>query len=226
MQPTSNRPGQRPANHYLEDNERRQTRRDRVVLHLIIGALCVILPPVGLVCAWRSERVNALARGALTVCALAASTLICVTILRLTSTSDVIRPVPVVPVAYGYDKSTIKATPEPVTVYSAPADEEDYPPVTSYTVTYANGEVQNVGDQTTGEETVTAVETPDDAESQFPVDPATYVTLVYAVTNNATYFHTQQICDLQNNSRILTLDEALAEGLRPCEKCAQQYIGH
>ena len=61
--------------------------------------------------------------------------------------------------------------------------------------------------------------TVEDLSGGMPVDPASYVTIVYAVTNNATKYHNLQVCDYQTNSRVLTLDEAIAEGLQPCEKC-------
>ena len=60
--------------------------------------------------------------------------------------------------------------------------------------------------------------------TQEPVsaDPAslTAESTVYAVTNNASSYHMLQICDMQENHRMLTLAEAVAEGLLPCEKGA------
>ena len=44
--------------------------------------------------------------------------------------------------------------------------------------------------------------------------------IVFAVTNNASSYHLYEICDFQENRRALTLAQALAEGLTPCEKCA------
>ena len=54
---------------------------------------------------------------------------------------------------------------------------------------------------------------------ELPMDPTTQVTIVYAVTNNAQYYHKQEVCDMQTNSRRLLLQDAIAEGLQPCSKC-------
>ena len=94
-------------------------------------------------------------------------------------------------------QTDIGILPEPVVVYNTEPETE-----TVFTVTYGDG---TVDDLTGG--------------SALPVDPASYVTIVYAVTNNATKYHNLQVCDMQTNSRILTLEEAIAEGLQPCEKC-------
>ena len=219
MQSSSNRPGQRPTNRYIEDNQQRSQRRDRRLLNIIVGALCLILPPVGLFIAWKSDRIQTIARMGLTLVALFGSTVIFTIVLNATMTHDAIRPVPVVPGYAGYDVAAAEPTPEPVDLYTFPEEDTASQESETFVVTYGDGSSENLGgdDQTaqTGEATT---------DQEKPLDPLTYTTVVYAVTNNATYFHTQQVCDYQTNSRILTLDEARAEGLLPCEKCAQQYI--
>lgn len=198
MQQQKNQSGQRlQVNSYLELNREREEKRDKRLATGLMAALSVVVPPAGLLAVWRSKRLNAPVRIGLSVAALLSMTFICWLWLRGGQTDIGILPVPVVPAYAGYDTAAVEATPEPVVVYNTEPETE-----TVFTVTYGDG---TVDDLTGG--------------SALPVDPASYVTIVYAVTNNATKYHNLQVCDMQTNSRILTLEEAIAEGLQPCEKC-------
>ena len=44
-------------------------------------------------------------------------------------------------------------------------------------------------------------------------------TIVYAVYNHATRYHSQMICGTQSNGRALTVQEAMMEALSPCPDC-------
>ena len=194
----SNTSGQRiRANSYLEKNREREDRENRLRVLFMVACLTVLLPPLGLLLVWRSRRVNAMARIVLSMAGMASMTIIFSVLLNSGGTDPGILPVPVVPDYAGYD-STVSA----VSVPNEPQPADD----TGYTVTYGDGTVDMVG-------------------GELPTDPALDVTLVYAVTNNATYYHAQQVCDLQTNSRVLTLDDAIAEGLLPCPKCAADPAG-
>jgi|GEM_PF-6516615 len=197
MQEQKNRSGQRlQMNSYLEHNRVREERRDRRMATGLMAALSALLPPLGLLSVWRSKRLSAPMRIALSLVALFSMTLICWVWLRTGRVDMGIRPVPVVPLYDGYDLTASRATAEPVDVYVAPPENPG-----GFTITYGDGTVDDLNG------------------GALPVDPASYVTIVYAVTNNATKYHSQPVCELQTNSRVLTLDEAVAEGLQPCEKC-------
>ena len=101
------------------------------------------------------------------------------------------------PAYAGYDVAAIEPTPAPVEVVNVMPEAPS-----TFTVTYGDGTV----DDLTG-------------TGSMPVDPATYVTIVYAQAENATLYHSNEICDYVSYPRVLTLDEAVAEGLQPCEKC-------
>ena len=198
MQEQKNRSGQRlQVNSYLELNRERADRRDRRVATGLMAALAVLVPPAGLLAGWRSSRLTAPARAGLSLAALASMTLMFWLWMSAGRVDIGILPVPVVPAYAGYDAATAVATAEPVQVYYDVQDTENV-----FTVTYSDGTVDDLNGGGT-----------------LPVDPASYVTIVYAVTNNATKYHNLPVCDYQTNGRILTLDEAIAEGLQPCEKC-------
>ncbi|MBR3504190.1 MAG: hypothetical protein IKO07_08085 [Clostridia bacterium] len=160
-------------------------------------ALCVALPPLGLLLAWHSKRMEAPTRIALSLAGLASMTLIGWLWMRSGQVDLGLLPVPVVPMYAGYDAAAIEPTPVPVEVVNVMPNAPS-----TYTVTYGDGTVEDLN-----------------ASGSLPVDPATYVTIVYAQAENAVLYHSQSICDYVNYPRILTLDEAVAEGLRPCEKC-------
>ncbi len=201
MQTQKNQSGQRiQKNSYLERNRVQEEKRDRRLLLALLTALSVIVPPVGVFCTWRSGRAGTYARIGLSLAALVSMTFFCWLWMRSGSVDIGILPVPIVPAYAGYDVNSTPATPEPVEVFIPPEDQQG-----ALTVTYGDGTVE-------------------DLSGGLPLDPTSYVTIVYAVTENAMRFHTQPVCDYQTNGRVLTLDEALAEGLQPCEKCAQQYI--
>jgi len=198
MQEQKNRSGQRlQVNSYLETNRLREEKRDRAAATGVMAALSVLVPPAGLLAVWRSRRLIAPVRIGLSMVALMSMTLIFWLWMRSGRADVGIRPVPVVPEYAGYDPMAVVATAAPVEVYNSVPETESV-----FTVTYGDGTVDDLN-----------------GGGSLPIDPASYVTIVYAVTNNATKYHSLPVCDYQTNSRILTLDEAIAEGLQPCEKC-------
>ena len=200
MQSQKNRSGQRiQLNSYLEKNREREEKRSRLVASGILAGLSLILPPLGLLLVWHSRRLEAPVRIGLSLVALTAMTLVGWLWMRSNITDTTLMPVPVVPMYAGYDVAATEPTAVPVQVYNAVPDEQPQ----TFTVTYGDGTVEDL----TG------------GESGFPVDPAAYVTIVYAQAENATRYHSQQVCDYVTNARVLTLDDAIAEGLQPCEKC-------
>lgn len=190
------RPNARRAgeNSYISHSKAREAQRksgESLIVHLF---LCIVLPPVGLLLAWHSRHLNTLSRAAASLCALAVLTGAFV-LLGGSESSAAILPAPQTPELPGYGNAAQTAEPD---IY---VDGQDS--VGGYQITYGDG---------TTEETLTQ-------DGELPVDPLSQVTIVYAVTNNAQYYHSQEICDMQTNSRRLILEDAISEGLKPCEKC-------
>ena len=201
-----NRSGQRiQHNSYLEKNREREEKRSRRMAVIVTAVLCVVLPPLGLLLAWHSRRMDAPVRIALSLAGLATMTLAGWLWMRSGQVDLGLMPVPIVPMYAGYDVAAIEPTPVPVEVVNvSPVNAPS-----TFTVTYGDGTVDdltNPGGLIVG-------------EGGLPVDPATYVTIVYAQVENATLYHSQEVCDYVTYPRVLTLDEAVAEGLQPCEKC-------
>ncbi len=172
---------------YTARYEQEQMRRSLMLL----SALCLLVPPVGVILVWRAKKIDIRLRGALSALGLVSMTLIFILLMRPTEAVSTIQPIPVTPVQAGYGAAATD-------VYIAP-------PVT-------NVPAQPNADFFGGEPT----------QEPVSADPAslTAESTVYAVTNNASSYHMLQICDMQENHRMLTLAEAVAEGLLPCEKCA------
>lgn len=199
MQSQKNRSGQRiQLNSYLEQNREREEKRSRLMASGVLAVLSLLLPPLGLLLVWHSRRLEAPVRIGLSLVALTAMTLAGWLWMRSDTADSTLMPVPIVPLYAGYDVAAIEPTAVPVQVYNVVPDEPQ-----TFTVTYGDGTV----DDLTG------------GEGSLPVDPATYVTIVYAQAENATRYHNLQVCDYVTNARVLTLDDAIAEGLQPCEKC-------
>ena len=182
------------GNSYIEHSQAAEEKRQTIQAFLINLFLAVVLPPVGVLLAWHSKRLNAAMRVILSACALGVLTGAFV-LMRGTSPTNGMLPTPQTPVLAGYGDAA--QTPEPAAdVYNAGGQQ-------GYTVTYGDGTTEGTATQ----------------EGELPMDPTTQVTIVYAVTNNAQYYHKQEICDMQTNSRRLLLQDAIAEGLQPCTKC-------
>lgn len=172
-----------PYARYLQADPRRPA--------VLLGVLCILLPPVGVALVWRSRRMTILLRAALSAVGFIAMTLIFVLLMRPQTLTDDIRPTPVVPSQAGYGTSaTAEPTPEP-TPEPTQVPAQEIPAVIM-------------------DPALTATETP---------APLTDDSIVYAVTNNASSYHLEPICDMQENNRALTLRDALNEGLEPCAKC-------
>ena len=170
------------GNSYIEQSQAAEEKRQTLQAFLINLFLTVVLPPVGVLLAWRSKRLNAALRVALSVCALGVMTGAFV-LLRGASPTNGMLPTPQTPVLAGYGNAA--QTPEPA------AD------------AYDDGTTEGTAAQ----------------DGELPMDPTAQAIIVYAVTNNAQYYHKQEICDMQTNSRRMLLEDAIAEGLQPCSKC-------
>ena len=195
MQEKKNRSGQRlQVNSFIETNRLEEERRQRRLTSILLGIVSLALPPVGLLLVWRSKNLTVATRALMSAVSLCSMTLIFWLWLKPAQGATSILPVPVVPQQAGYDAAAIEPTTVPVEVVNTVPDTPS-----AFTVTYGDGSVDGVG--------------------TMPVDPASYVTIVYAVADNPKFYHNLEVCDNQANPRVMTLDEAIAAGLLPCEKC-------
>lgn len=156
----------------------------------LLAAFCLLLPPLGVALTWRSSRVSMPLRAALSGLGLAAMTLIFFLLMRPEQTAPDIRPLPAVPVQDGFGVVAAQETLPPL-VADAPAQPDLY------------------AQQGTAE-----MPQPTEESGELTLD-----SIVYAVTNNASSYHLDQTCGMQENHRALTLQQALDEGLNPCEVC-------
>lgn len=170
---------------YAKDNT-----RDTLIL---LGGLSLLVPPLGMLLVWRTNRVALSVRAAFSALALASMTLIFCLTLRPSSATGAIRPSAVVPDKVGYGVVSEPEQPDlPEPLYAAPASPEAAAPAEAY------------------------VSEPMATDEPGMLTPES---TVYAVTNNASSYHLFEICETQTNNRALTLQQALDEGLKPCEKC-------
>ena len=202
-------------------------RQEKTTGNLIVAvALCLLVPPVGIVYAWRGKLSGVIARVIPTLAGLLSMTLIFALIFRSPGTVDAIKPSPVVPLPFNYIAPT-----------AAPAPGVDESEI--FQDAYTDGET---GDESEDAEAGTddgipegaapAPATGEDGYSEWDQDetegepepeptpePTPETITVFAVAQNATLYHAYETCDGQLNTRELTLDQAKAEGLRPCSKC-------
>jgi len=165
------------------------TKADNRSTLILLGVLCLLIPPVGILLAWRARHLDVPTRGIFSAAGFAATVLIFFLLMRPNGAVSTITPVPATPqlIGYGaagqpvYPVETEVPAPPAAAVPAAPSQTED--PIV----------IQEPGELT------------DD-------------TIVYAVTNNASSYHLYEICDTQENRRALTLRDALNEGLSACEK--------
>ncbi len=161
---------------------------------LIFLILCILLPPFGMLCAWRSRRMTFPLRIMLSGAGFISMTLIFFLLMRPTEVVSTIRPTPALPQTVGYgaaaasDPSVQQVPAQPDAVIPAQPDAATPPN------SYSEPLIQNSGELTED-------------------------SIVFAVTNNASSYHLYEICDLQQNNRALSLRDALNEGLQPCSKC-------
>ena len=178
---------QSPAGKGAYSSYKRNDNRSTLIL---LGVLCIIVPPVGILLTWRAQNLEIPVRGIFSAAGLAATTLLFFLLMKPTAAVSSVSPVPATPQLIGYGAA---ATEEPAPVVPAPVQPAAAVPAAP-SGTDAPAATQELGELT------------DD-------------TVVYAVTNNASSYHLYQICDSQENHRGMMLWEALAEGLEPCEKC-------
>lgn len=184
------RPSSAPQSPYINP---RFLPEDTIRPALVLGALCLLLPPVGLVMLWRSRRMTFYLRMALSTLAFISMTVIFFLLMRPAEVPSTIRPMPATPSVAGYGSVSQNVSVVPPAPENVPAQPNTAPaPVI--------GNVTEPVTQNTG--------------------VLTQESIVFAVTNNASSYHLYEICDFQENRRALTLAQALAEGLTPCEKCA------
>ncbi len=157
---------------------------------LIFLILCVLLPPLGILCAWRSRRMTFPLRLILSGAGFISMTLIFFLLMRPAEEVSTIRPTPALPQTAGYGTAQTDNTSVTQTDEAIPAQPDAVTPSNSYSEPL----IQNSGELTED-------------------------SIVFAVTNNASSYHLYEICDLQQNNRALTLRDALNEGLQPCAKC-------
>lgn len=158
---------------------------------ILLGVLCLLIPPVGVLLVWRAEHVDVPVRAVFSAAGLAATTLIFFLLMRPSSAVSTISPTPATPQLIGYGAA---ATEIPVAATAVPAQ----------------GAAPAAPAQSSATDMPQATQEP---------GALTDDTIVYAVTNNASSYHLYQICGTQENHRALTLREALNEGLAPCENC-------
>ena len=109
MQEQKNRSNTRmPVNSYLETNRVQEARRDRQTATGLMALLSVLVPPAGLLAVWRSKRITAPVRIALSMVALVSMTFILWVWLRSGQTSTGILPTPIVPRYAGYNAAAAK----------------------------------------------------------------------------------------------------------------------
>ena len=185
------RPTSAPQSVYINP---RFLPEDTIRPALVLGALCLFIPPVGLVMLWRSRRMTFYLRMALSTLAFLSMTVIFFLLMRPAEIPSTIRPMPSTPSIAGYGSASQTVV---SVVPSAPENVPAQPDAAPAPVT---GNVVEPVTQNSG--------------------MLTNESIVFAVTNNASSYHLYEICDFQENRRALTLAQALAEGLVPCEKCA------
>lgn len=169
----------------------RYAQEDNRSTLILLAVLCLLIPPVGILFAWRTHKLSILLRAGFSALGLAAITIIFVFLMRQESPTADIRPMPATPQLVGYGTVAAQEAAIPAAA-EAPAQPESVP--------------INPGAAT------------DPALVQEPGE-LTDDTVVYAVTNNASSYHLYEICDMQENRRAMPLRDALNEGLQPCEKC-------
>ena len=169
----------------------RASAASRIPSVTLLAALCVILPPVGVMLLWRAEKVSLPVRIGFSALGFVAMLLIFCWFMRPADISMDILPTPATPQYAGYGRS----------------GSVQYPAMPMATEITAPPSAPSAPDM--------SYEQPEVSDPQELTDES----IVYAVTNNASSFHLYEICDFQENRRALTLREALNEGLVPCEKC-------
>ena len=177
-----------PANAYA-----RYMQKDSRPYLILIAALCLLLPPLGILLIWRMEKTDMPVRIGLSVLGLLSGVFIFWLMLRPSGVLSTIQPVPQTPLQAGY---------------GSPAENQ-----------YLAVNIPETTNVPAPPEIVITMSTAVPSLDQQEPDVLTDDSIVYAVTNNAASYHLYEICDQQENHRALTLREALNEGLAPCEKC-------
>lgn len=98
-------------------------RRENNTLKLIgLGALCLLLPPLGVLLTWRAQKVELNLRGIFTAAALVSCTFIFFLLMRPGTAATDIRPTPALPQTIGYSAApTAPAVQAPAPPPAAPA---------------------------------------------------------------------------------------------------------
>ncbi|HIU33160.1 MAG TPA: hypothetical protein IAB02_01225 [Candidatus Pullichristensenella excrementigallinarum] len=159
--------------------------------------LCVFLPPIGILYLWKAGVYRVRGRLLMTFVAGFSFCLMVMPLMHRTP-PQTISPNPVVPQA---------ATPVPETdVVTALSNMEEIIAA------------QQASESTQVEEgEVAPAQEP--AATEGPTEEELLETIVYSVRSGAKYYHSSPTCGTQQNSRSLTLREALAELLAACPNC-------
>ena len=182
---------------------------------LMMGALCLLLPPVGALLIWRSKRGNTVMRLSFSALAVASMTLIfSLTMMGQRAASRVDRPVPVTPVQAGYGAYVAPAAPGQSQSAVGGGSAAPAPPsggATVQTVSQDEADLLGVGGQeNTGEDVG------EDTGEAMTLD-----TVVFTLAEGGGTYHLLEVCDGVQNDMTMTLEEALLQGLEPCETCVE-----
>lgn len=82
-------------------------KEDNLITLILLGALCIILPPIGVLFTWRAKKMELTLRGIFSAAALASCTLIFFLLMRPGSTAPDIRPTPATPQTVGYNAAPV-----------------------------------------------------------------------------------------------------------------------
>ena len=160
-----------------------------------LGILLVLLvPPIGLIYLWRNQVYRTRGRMLLTVLATVELTLLFLWWMPRGDTVAATLPVPA-------SSQLFTAAPESDVLTALSSLEE-----------IARAQTPPREDS---ESTVIQIQ----QEQQLIAQQALLDTVVYSVYHNAKYYHADSICNGQTNSRMLTIRDALREGLGPCPDC-------
>ena len=166
---------------------------------ILIIALTILLPPIGLLLMWYTGMFRSRGRIVLTALATLEMTLLFVLLTPRTELASQ-APLPVAPAA----------------VTQAPTEENLTALYNIEDLIYQQQLAQVVAKG--GDETEIMSDEQKDAQREIEREQILNTT-VYAVFKNANRYHAQMVCGTQSNGRALTVREAMLEALSPCPDC-------
>ena len=189
-----NRDGGSASNAYSPNMRKPGGGRDGKGRTALKIALCLLLPPVGLVWIWRTGSFALRGRVLTSVLSFAVMVAMCLPLFEPAQIATV-SPQAVAPVAATH------------------APEED--------VLTALSNIEEILLQQEAEAAAALGITPTPEVTEAPVltNEEIYDTIVYSVYNNAQYYHVGPTCEGQENRRQLTIRQARSLGLGACPNC-------